>query len=119
VRVEDLKNDTFYGIAKIRNGDKIQEVDARPSDAIALAVHTGSPIYVAEAVMEKAGVDVSKEMARESNLGQGLDDIVQEIEEKGAAKTKCMEEKLKVEEREERTRQAQQEIIALVFGEKV
>jgi RNA polymerase sigma factor (sigma-70 family) len=118
VRVEDLKDDTFYGIVKIRNGDKVQEVDARPSDAIALAVHTGSPIYVAEAVMENAGVDVSKEMVQESKLGQGLDDIVQEIEEKVAAETRWREEKLKEEGCAEKTRQAQQEIIALVFGEK-
>jgi RNA polymerase sigma factor (sigma-70 family) len=119
VRVEALRDDTFYGVAKVRNGDRVQEVDARPSDAIALAVLTGSPIYVADEVMKMAGVDVSREMAQGPKLGHGLDGIVQEIEEKTAVEIKRCEEKLKEEMREGKTRQAQQEIIALVFGGEV
>jgi RNA polymerase sigma factor (sigma-70 family) len=55
VRIETLKDDTFYAIAKIRNGSNVHEIDARPSDALALTVRTGSPIYVAEDVFAKAG----------------------------------------------------------------
>ncbi|MBN1176785.1 MAG: bifunctional nuclease family protein [Dehalococcoidales bacterium] len=58
VRIESLKNTTFYGVVRISVGKKVSDVDARPSDAIALAVRTGSPIYVAENVLEKAGLDV-------------------------------------------------------------
>jgi RNA polymerase sigma factor (sigma-70 family) len=116
VRVEALKDETFYGVARLRNGDRVQEVDARPSDAIALAVRTGSPIYVADEVMKMAGVDVSREMAQGPKLGQGLDGIIKEIEEKMAVETKRREEKLKEEVREGKTRQAQREVIALVFG---
>ncbi len=56
VRIETLKDDTFYAIAKIRSGDTVNEIDARPSDAIALAVVTGNPIFVAEEILEKCGV---------------------------------------------------------------
>lgn len=58
VRIESIKNDTFYAVAKVRHGESVREVDARPSDAINLALRTGSPIYVAEDVMEKVGVAI-------------------------------------------------------------
>src|SRR5258706_3650454 len=56
VRVETLKDEIFYATAKIHNGDTVNEIDARPSDAIALAVATGSPVFVAEEILEKCGV---------------------------------------------------------------
>ncbi|HLH63123.1 MAG TPA: bifunctional nuclease domain-containing protein [Ktedonobacteraceae bacterium] len=55
-RIETLKDEIFYAVAKIRSGDTVNEIDARPSDAIALAVVTGSPVYVAEEILEKCGV---------------------------------------------------------------
>ncbi len=57
-RIEVLKGDVFYGVAKIRIGKEVKEVDARPSDVLALAVRTGSPIYVAEEVMHQASKDM-------------------------------------------------------------
>ena len=56
VTVNDLKEDTFYAIIHVRQGDKVLEVDSRPSDAIAVAVRAGVPIYVADEVMERAGI---------------------------------------------------------------
>lgn len=56
VRIETLKDEIFYAAVKIRNGDTVQEIDARPSDAIALAVVTGSPVFAAEEILEKCGV---------------------------------------------------------------
>lgn len=56
VRIETLKDEIFYATAKIRSGDTLNEIDARPSDAIALAVVTGSPVFVAEEILEKCGV---------------------------------------------------------------
>ena len=43
------------------NGDTV-EIDSRPSDAIALAVRVSAPIYVAEEVMEQAGMLPEEEM---------------------------------------------------------
>jgi bifunctional DNase/RNase len=54
VMVTDLKENTFYArIHLLRSGTAI-EVDARPSDAIALALRTQSPIFVEEAVIDNA-----------------------------------------------------------------
>jgi len=56
ILVSDLKNDTFYAEIVIEaNGQKLK-IDSRPSDAIALAVRVGVPIYVDESVMDKAGI---------------------------------------------------------------
>jgi bifunctional DNase/RNase len=56
VMVSELKNDTFYArIVMDLNGQSL-EIDARPSDAIALAVRVRAPLFVAEEVMELASI---------------------------------------------------------------
>jgi len=52
----DLMNDTFYARINIGIDGGDIDVDSRPSDAIALAVRAKVPIYVEEAVLEKAGI---------------------------------------------------------------
>lgn len=52
VEVCDLKDNTFYASIYLQEGDKVSKIDARPSDAIAIALRTQSPIYVSEAVIE-------------------------------------------------------------------
>ncbi len=56
VEVTQLKDDTFYARLNLVTPEKRLSVDARPSDAMALAVRVGVPIYVAESVMEMAGI---------------------------------------------------------------
>ncbi len=58
VRIEALKDEIFYAVVKVRNGDVEQEIDARPSDALSLAALLGSPIYIAEEVMQRCGLVV-------------------------------------------------------------
>lgn len=71
VRVDALRGHTFYGTAKVRSGERTVEVDARPSDCIALALHTGSPILIAEEVMAASGAAIPPEVDVAS-LGRGL-----------------------------------------------
>ena len=72
--VNDLHDDTFYArVVMDRGGERI-ELDSRPSDAIALAVRVQAPIFVAESVMERAGVVPDKEI--------NLDALTPEEEEK-------------------------------------
>ena len=48
----DLRNQTFFAkLVLMRDGQSI-EIDSRPSDAIALAVQTGAPMYVEEKVFD-------------------------------------------------------------------
>lgn len=52
-RIETLKDEIFYAILKLRHNGKDYEIDARPSDALSLAVLLNCPIYVAEEVIER------------------------------------------------------------------
>jgi hypothetical protein len=54
VVITELKDDTFYAVLWLRQGDETVAIDSRPSDAIALALRADCPIYVAEKVMENA-----------------------------------------------------------------
>lgn len=54
--VSDIQDGTFYAVIQLTsNGDRI-DVDARPSDAIALAVRLGAPIFASEEVLERAAI---------------------------------------------------------------
>jgi len=61
ILVNDLREDTFYAQIVIELNGRCIEVDSRPSDAIALAVRAKAPIYVAESVMERAGIVPSED----------------------------------------------------------
>ena len=82
VRVEALKEDTFYGVAKLRSNDQVKELDARPSDVLALAARTGSPMYAGDEVMERAGIDISqKKVSPALKAGKGIDDLLRGFEQ--------------------------------------
>ena len=52
VVINDLRDRTFFALLRIRQGDKVLEIDSRPSDAIALGIGSGVPIFVEEKVLE-------------------------------------------------------------------
>ncbi|MFH0810542.1 MAG: bifunctional nuclease family protein [Pseudomonadota bacterium] len=54
VEVCNLKNNTFYALIHLLSGERTMTIDARPSDAIALALRTDSPIFVADEVIEQS-----------------------------------------------------------------
>jgi bifunctional DNase/RNase len=54
VVISELKDDTFYATLWLQHGDEPLVLDARPSDALALALRADCPIYVTDEVMQKA-----------------------------------------------------------------
>lgn len=54
IEVTDLKDNTFYAVIYLTNDEKEIVLDSRPSDAIAIAIRTGAPIFVNEKVIESA-----------------------------------------------------------------
>jgi bifunctional DNase/RNase len=76
VVVSDLKENTFYAIVHLTvRGERIA-VDARPSDAIALALRTRAPILVEETVIENAKtVDFASERADNDRLQKWLESL--------------------------------------------
>lgn len=68
VIVNELKNDTFYAKIILNVDGGLMEVDSRPSDALALAVRVEVPIYVEEAVLDKAGILLDQETGKPISL---------------------------------------------------
>ncbi|QPE04876.1 bifunctional nuclease family protein [Microbacterium schleiferi] len=56
VEVTRITDGTFFAEITVAHGDQVLIIDARPSDAIALASRVGAAIWVADAVIEEAGM---------------------------------------------------------------
>lgn len=56
VQVDDIREDTYIGSIFVRANGRVFALDARPSDAIAMAIGDHVPIYVAQAVLAQGGV---------------------------------------------------------------
>ncbi|MBN2105357.1 bifunctional nuclease family protein [bacterium] len=74
VVVSDLRENTYYATIGLKQNGSENEIDARPSDAIALALRTKAPIFVEEQVMEQAAI--SEEMTQTEPVNQ-MDEINQ------------------------------------------
>ena len=60
--IVDIRDEVFYAQVEVSVGGKVSKIDARPSDAIALASRMNSPIFVKKTVLEKAAItDSDKE----------------------------------------------------------
>lgn len=59
VVITEIKDETFYAVLWLRQGNEPLVIDARPSDAIALALRADCPIFVAEHVLQSAKLNTS------------------------------------------------------------
>ena len=76
VVVCDLQENTFYALIYLSLGGETVAVDARPSDAIALALRSRAPIFVEDTVIEHAKtVDFSSEKADADRLQKWLESL--------------------------------------------
>ncbi len=58
VRIDSVKNNVFFATVSVRGSGGVFDVDSRASDAIAVALGNGAPIFVAKVVIQVAGIDV-------------------------------------------------------------
>jgi len=78
ILISDLRDNTFYAqiVLGSASGDKEWTIDSRPSDAIAVALRTDAPIFVAEEVLAKANTEERTEQLRdEEKLKKWLEEI--------------------------------------------
>jgi bifunctional DNase/RNase len=73
--ISDLVDDIFYARLVIDANGRHVEVDSRPSDAIALAVRAKVPIYVADSVLERAGVTLENAEEQQEPPKQEKDNL--------------------------------------------
>lgn len=74
--VSDLVDSTFYAEIHLRQGDQEVVVDARPSDAIALALRVDAGIEVSQTVLEKAKTDDrTEQLSKDEKIRQWLEEL--------------------------------------------
>ncbi|NTW51460.1 MAG: hypothetical protein HGB22_02550 [Chlorobiaceae bacterium] len=79
VFIDELHNETFYAKVICEMGGVVHEIDARPSDAIAIAVRFNAPIYVSEEIMNEAGI-LEEQQKDEEEAAPPVEEIVDKPE---------------------------------------
>jgi bifunctional DNase/RNase len=75
VTINDLRDGTFYAVLTLDASPN--EIDARPSDAIALAIRCGAPIFVAENVLAEAGVVPQEEEELDDDEEEAMEETTE------------------------------------------
>lgn len=82
IEVTDLKDNTFYAVIYLVSNEQEIVLDSRPSDAIAIAIRTGAPIFVNEKVIEDAqNIEIDEDKNK-------LSDVLENIPEEDFGKYK-------------------------------
>ena len=68
IEITDLKENTYYAAVNLTLSGRQVVIDSRPSDAIALALRTKSPFYVAKAVLEASSVLQQNEEVKDTTV---------------------------------------------------
>jgi bifunctional DNase/RNase len=79
VVITELRSATYYAELQLKRGDGPFTVSSRPSDAVALAVRTGSPLYVADDLMEAEGILLPSDEEGEDGEAASPDELVGEF----------------------------------------
>ena len=79
IAVTELRENTFYAlITVVSNGSEI-EIDSRPSDAIALAVRAGAPIFAADSVIEESAIEFEQDDVNEEEVVEEFKKFLDEV----------------------------------------
>lgn len=70
VVITEMRDSVFYADLALDNAGTEVQVSSRPSDAIALAVRTGTPIFALPAVLETAGIQFDEEVDQEEEVAK-------------------------------------------------
>lgn len=73
VVVTELRDNTFFAVIEMTAADKTVFIDARPSDAIALALRVDCPIYVREEVLESSKIDESTRLTEDEPADEDVE----------------------------------------------
>ncbi len=80
VEVCDLKNNTYFALIYVNHRGKEITIDARPSDALALSLRMGAPIFVSEEVIDKSSqIDLKAEPEDKTEQGKKWQDILEKL----------------------------------------
>lgn len=75
VQVDDIRGGVYYGSVVMERGGQLVSFDARPSDAVALAVGNHAPIFVSGALLDSVAVDVDEVHDGPPPRARGVDPV--------------------------------------------
>jgi bifunctional DNase/RNase len=76
--VSDLKDDTFFAVIWLEKNGEFISIDSRPSDALAIALRTDSPIFVDDSVLKNSRMSSSSEKGKDEELKKLLENLNEE-----------------------------------------
>ena len=79
VSVTELRENTFYASISLRAGDRELEIDSRPSDALALAVRSGAPIFAADDVIAESAIEFQHEVEDQEEVVEKFKDFLDHV----------------------------------------
>jgi bifunctional DNase/RNase len=79
VVITELREHTFYAELHLKTGNGDRVISSRPSDAVALALRTGSPIFVSEAVLAEAGQTPEAEEEPSPEILEEFRDFIEHV----------------------------------------
>ncbi|MBA2241038.1 MAG: bifunctional nuclease family protein [Solirubrobacterales bacterium] len=86
VSVTELRDNTFYASITLSINGSEAEIDARPSDAIALAVRCSAPIFAAEDVIEESSIEFEHEVEDQEEVVEKFKDFLDDVTPEDFAK---------------------------------
>jgi bifunctional DNase/RNase len=99
--IYDMVNDVFFSELHIKKGSEVLIIDARTSDAVALAVRSDCPIYIKSEILEIVGTEVeATESAEKTVMPENKDELT--LEELDLLSLEALEELLEVTLQEEK-----------------
>jgi hypothetical protein len=87
--IDELRDNTFFAKIKLEVSSMTNDIDSRPSDAIALAVRTGSPLFVSEEVMKAASfIPTSENIEDETQITNESQESSEKLPNKNIQETR-------------------------------
>ncbi len=79
VSVTELRDNTFYASISLRAAGRDLEIDSRPSDALALAVRSGAPIFAADDVIAESAIEFQHEVEDTEEVVEKFKDFLDHV----------------------------------------
>jgi bifunctional DNase/RNase len=79
VAVTELRENTFFASITLSVNGRELEIDSRPSDAIALAVRSGAPIFAAEEVISESAIEFEHDVEESEDVVEKFKEFLDEV----------------------------------------
>ena len=79
VTISELRDATFHAMIRLSTSGEDVEIDCRPSDAIAVAVRTGSPIYAVDEVLDENAIEFEHEPEDDDDMVEKFKEFLDQV----------------------------------------